>query len=237
MHLDSLPWTREYLAFGRLLSGLFEWQAATKWYLFAIGYMAAIKLTVALTYRVMTASWPRFGNEAWFVILFAIPFSTPIQAGEEIGWRGYALPRLAARFGFARASLILGVIWEFWHLPLFFIPGLGNYGQSFPIFVLGGIALSVAMAWLYSHTSGSLLLAMLMHSAVNQTIGIVPSSVANATNPFAFGSSLVGWLADLVLWIPAVYFLIRMPHVEWSDAQRESASGSHEKTDASSRRS
>ncbi len=199
----------------------FEWQAATKWYVFATGYMAAIKLTVALIYRVMTASWPHFGNEAWFVLLFAIPFSTPIQAGEEIGWRGYALPRLAAKFGFARASLVLGVIWEFWHLPLFFIPGLGNYGQSFPVFVLGGIALSVAMTWLYAHTNSSLLLAMLMHSAVNQTVGIVPSSVMNASNPFAFGASLAGWLTDVVMWIPAVYFLLRMPHAELSDAQEE----------------
>src|ERR1700676_2285886 len=111
--------------------------------------------------------------------------STPVQAGEEIGWRGYALPRLAARFGLARASLLLGVLWGCWHLPLFFVPGVDNYGQSFPVFVLGTTALSVAIAWLYAHTNGSLLLTMLMHSAVNQTLGIVPSAVANATNPFA----------------------------------------------------
>ena len=55
---------------------------------------------------------------------------------------------------------------------------------------------------------------MLMHSAVNQTLGIVPSAVANAANPFAVRASLVGWLTTAFLWIAAVYFLVRMPSTE-----------------------
>ncbi len=93
-----------------LLRRLFEWRVGAQWYVFAVSYMAAIKLAVALVHRVITGSWPRFGNEAWYVIVVAIVISTPVQAGEEIGWRGYALPRLAARFGFARASVLLGLI-------------------------------------------------------------------------------------------------------------------------------
>jgi hypothetical protein len=53
-----------------------------------------------------------------------------------------------------------------------------------------------------------------MHSAVNQTLGIVPSAVANATNPFALSPSLVAWLTAAFLWIAAVYFLVRMPKTE-----------------------
>src|SRR2546426_2781896 len=183
-------------------------------YLFAIGYLPAIKVTVAIVHRVITGSWPRFGDEPWYLIVAAIVISTPVQAGEEIGWRGYALPRLAVRVGLARASLLLGLIWACWHLPLFFIPGVDNYGQSFPIFVLGVIALSVAIAWLYANTSGSLLLTMLMHSAVNQTVGIVPSAVANAANPFALSPSRVAWLTNAVLWITAGYFLARMRPID-----------------------
>ncbi len=197
-----------------LLRRVFEWRVDARWYLFAIIYMAAIKLTVALAYRAITGSWPRFGNEAWYVIVIAIVLSTPVQAGEEIGWRGYALPRLAARFGFARASVLLGLIWACWHLPLFFLPGADTYGQSFPIWVLGVTALSVAIAWLYAHTNGSLLLTMLMHSAVNQTIGIVPDADPNAKNPFALSASLPYLLTVGFLWCVAVYFIARMPRAE-----------------------
>lgn len=204
------------------LSQLFKWRNVdvrkvnvrkvnVRWYLFAIGYMATIKLAVALVHRAITGAWPAFGDTAWYVTAVAIVFSTPVQAGEEIGWRGYALPQLAARMGYARASVLLGVIWACWHLPLFFVPGLDMQGQSFPVWALSVTALSVAITWLYAHTEGSLLLVMLMHSAVNQTLGIVPSAVANAVNPFVLSHSLVAWITAALLWTAAIYFLIRMP--------------------------
>jgi hypothetical protein len=136
--------------------------------------------------------------------------------GEEIGWRGYALPRLAARFGFARASVLLGLIWGIWHLPLFVLPAHANYGQSFWLFVFGSTALSVAMAWLFVHTRGSVALAMLMHSAVNQTNGVVPTRLAAPGNPFTvFDTSLIGWLFASLLAGTAAYFLWRIG--SWKD--------------------
>jgi uncharacterized protein len=197
-----------------LLRRIPEWRVGVRWYVFAVGYLAALKFAVALVHRVATGAWPRFGDDAWYIMLAAILISTPVQAGEEIGWRGYALPRLAARFGFARGSLLLGVIWACWHLPLFFIPGIDKSGQSFPLYLLQVTALSVALAWLYVHTHGSLLLVMLMHSAVNQTKDIVPSAVSAATNPFALSTSLVAWLTVALLWSCAGYFLVRMPQVK-----------------------
>jgi uncharacterized protein len=119
-----------------LLRRVVQWQVAKRWYLFAIVYLPTIKLSVALVHRIMTGSWPRFGTEPWYIILVAIAISTPVQAGEEIGWRGYALPRLAGRFGFARASLLLGLVRSAWHLPIFFLPGANKYGQSFPVWSL-----------------------------------------------------------------------------------------------------
>ncbi len=177
-----------------LLRRVIQWRVAGRWYLFAAGYVAAIKLSVALIYRVATGEWPRFGQESVGIILAAIVFSTPFQAGEEIGWRGYALPRLAARFGLARASLLLGLIWACWHLPQFFIREADTYRQSFFLYVLQVTALSVAMAWLWERTGRSLLLPMLMHSAVNNSKDIVPSTVPGGTNTFGLSASLVGWL-------------------------------------------
>jgi len=102
-----------------LLRRVFEWRVGARWYVFAVGYMPAIKLSVALVHRFASGGWPRFGQEAWYLMVTAILFSTWVQAGEEIGWRGYALPRLSDRFGLAPASVTLGIIWASWHLPLF----------------------------------------------------------------------------------------------------------------------
>jgi len=179
-----------------LLRRVFAWRVGVRWYLFAVAYIPVVKLSVALVHRVATGAWPRFGPEAWYVMAAAIVFSTWVQAGEEIGWRGYALPRL---------------IWACWHLPLFFAPQADTFGQSFPLYLLQVTALSVAAAWLYWRTQGSLLLVMLLHAAVNNTKDIVPSAVPGATNPFALSTSLVAWLTVALLWIAAAYFLVRMP--------------------------
>lgn len=139
---------------------------------------------------------------------FAIPFSTPVQAGEEIGWRGYALPGLAARLGLPAASLVLGVVWACWHLPFFVLAGSDKTGQSFPVYVLGVTALSVAMAWLYWRTHGSLLLTMVLHAAINNTTDLVPAATPGAADPFSFAASPVAWTTVVLLWLGAA--LVRM---------------------------
>lgn len=194
-----------------LLKGIAKWRVPIGWYMFAAGFPVAVRLLVAVAHRLTTGGWPAFGGPPWYVVLAAIPFSTPTQAGEEIGWRGYALPRLASRVGLRWGSVLLGVVWAAWHLPFFLRPGTDKSGQSFPTFLLGVAAISVAMAWLYSRTGGSLLLTMLMHSAINQTNTIVSSAVAGASDPFAFSRSPVAWLTVGMLWLFASVFLARMP--------------------------
>lgn len=193
---------------GALLHRLLQWRVGARWYLFAVSFMAAIKFAVALTHRIMIGSWPGFGHQPFGVILVAILISTPFQSGEEIGWRGYALPLLAERIGFPRASVLLGLIWACWHVPLFFlrVPGNDEYGQSFPVWALGVTALSVAIAWLYMRTNGSLLLTMLMHSVVNNIPHFLPAAVATANNTFSLHASLAAWLTAVFLWITAGYF-------------------------------
>jgi len=207
----------------RLLREVVQWRVGVRWYLLAVSYMAAIKLAVALVYRLATHSWPRFGHEAWYVILAAILLSTPVQAGEEIGWRGYALPPLAGRWGLAPASIVVGAVWACWHLPFFFVAGVDKSGQSFPVYFLQVIALSVAAAWLYWRTNRSLLLVMLMHSSVNQTLGLVPSTIPNGSNAFAISTSLVAWLTVGLLSITAVYFLVQMRSTRLQDGRPRAA--------------
>jgi len=213
-----------------LLRRLIDWDVAARWYLFAATYMAAVKITVALVHRAVTGEWPRFGVEPWYLMLAATVASTLVggQAGEEVGWRGYALPRLAARFGLGGGSVLLGVVWAAWHLPLFFIPETDKYGQSFALYLIQVTALSVAMAWLFANTRGSLLPVMLMHAAVNNTKDIVPSADPNPTHPWALSHFLVAWLTAAVLALGAGYFLLRMrknPHLARAVTQSISTRG------------
>ncbi|HEY2015815.1 MAG TPA: CPBP family intramembrane glutamic endopeptidase, partial [Bryobacteraceae bacterium] len=99
----------------------------------------------------------------------------------------------------------------FWHLPQFFVLESDTNGQSFPLFTLQVVAFSVALAWLWDRTGGSLLLPMLLHSAYNNSKDIVPSAVQGASNPFAMHSSAVGWLTAMGLWIVAGCLMGQMP--------------------------
>ena len=207
-----------------LLSGVFKWRVPARYYVLAVAFIPVIKLTAALLQRLTSGTWPRMGSESLLLIPLAIAFSTPFQAGEEIGWRGYALPRLADRFGLRAASLLLGFIWALWHLPQFFIRDAAEFGQSFPLYVLQVTALGVAFAWLYARTHGSLLLVMLLHAATNNAKDIFPSATPGATNSFGVNASLLAWLTVALLWIAAGYFLVSMP--KWTPTTISSPSSS-----------
>jgi membrane protease YdiL (CAAX protease family) len=206
----ALTMTEGHAGVWRLLARIGRWQVRTRWYVFAVGYLAAVKLAAALVHRVAIGAWPLFGDTPVPLMLGAILLSTWAQAGEEIGWRGFALPRLAKQLGLGGASILLGVIWALWHLPLFFLPGTGSDGQSFPLYLLHVTALSVAMAWLYWKTGRSLLLVMLMHASVNNTTDIVHTAVLGATNPFSFSGSLVAWVTVGLSWMAAAPLLFQM---------------------------
>jgi membrane protease YdiL (CAAX protease family) len=83
---------------------------------------------------------------------------------EELGWRGYAFPRLQKRHGALIASVILGVIWAGWHIPAWYMQGSGQDMISFPVFVVSTTAAAIVFAWLYNSTGGSLLLVILAHT-------------------------------------------------------------------------
>jgi uncharacterized protein len=198
-------------SFQDLIARLFKWRVNVGYYAFALTFMAAVKLSAALLYRWDTGEWPVFGTTPVIMMVVGVLFSTPVQAGEEIGWRGFMLQRLSERMGFAWASLMVGIVWAAWHLPMFFMRGGDMVGQSFPVFVLMVTALSVSMAWLYSRTGGSLLLTMMMHAAINNTTSIVPSgSLPDPDHVYLFVATPLGWLTTLILGAVAAILFTRM---------------------------
>jgi membrane protease YdiL (CAAX protease family) len=97
---------------------------------------------------------------------------------EELGWRGYALDRLQARWSPLVSSLILASFWWGWHLPLFSMRGTTQYAwgfatPSFWLFLIGTVPLSILLTWVYNHNKKSILAAVLFHFAHNFTLGLV----------------------------------------------------------------
>jgi membrane protease YdiL (CAAX protease family) len=142
---------------------------------------------------------------AWFVF-FTLLFG-PLP--EEIGWRGYALNRLQARFGILRASLLLGAAWALWHLPLFLIGGtyqssLGFGSLAFWLFMLGMVPQSVIMTWIYNHTRCSTLSAVLFHFSVNAVGELVAlTERAEICQLLLWIAVAVAVVATWALWTPA----------------------------------
>ena len=194
----------------RIISRIGAWRLPARWYFFAALYLVSMELIAAAGYRVIRGDWPAIDLGLWYAIVPAIGVSMWVQAGEEIGWRGFALPTLARDWGIGPASVVVGLVWASWHLPLFFIPGAAPSGQSFVLYLLQVVALSVAMAYLYWRTHASLLLVMLMHASVNNTTGIVQSTAPDATPMIGLSSSLLGWLTTAVMWAFALYFIVRL---------------------------
>jgi CAAX protease family protein len=99
--------------------------------------------------------------------------------GEEFGWRGFALPRLQARHTALVSSVIVGALWGIWHIPLFLTEGTTQYKWQLEAGLIPAVlcytvfvtAWSIQYTWVFNNTSGSVLLAAVMHGAGNAWIG------------------------------------------------------------------
>lgn len=106
----------------------------------------------------------------WPLAVFLSFMSGPWS--EEFGWRGYVLDPIIRRYSVLPGSVVLGLIWGVWHLPLFFMPAtwhgqLGFGLAGFWTFMLHNVGLALVMTWVYRYTSRSILSGLLIHFAVN----------------------------------------------------------------------
>lgn len=145
-----------------LLSRIVRWRVPLPWYLVALGLPALIALLAATCSVLFGPAVLRVGT------LSAIDFILVVLVvGEELGWRGYALPKLLERFSPLVASLIVGAVWWLWHLPLFFIANTPQFGQPVVAFLIMTTAYSILLTWVFLRTHGSVLIATLFHGAIN----------------------------------------------------------------------
>lgn len=155
---------------GGLYARLVRWRFGIQWYILVL---IGIPFLGWLTSRVAGAD-PKYDLSTpalVFAALFNLLITGPL--GEELGWRGYALPHLLKRFTPFVASLILGAIWGVWHLPSFFVSSLVQAGLFLPIFLFGALCTSILVTWIFQHTGGSVLVTVLLHYMVNFSLSVL----------------------------------------------------------------
>ena len=173
-----------------LLSRVVLWRVGLRWYVIALGLPTVLALVTAGLNYLLRSSDIQAGRVG---VLDFVVFV--LVVGEELGWRGYALPLLLEKRSAVTASLILGLMWGIWHLPTFVIPGTPQYGLPFAAFLLLTIEYSILMTWLFLHTRGSVLIATLFHGAINLSQGFFLGGVEGASRY---------WLLSIVYGVAAL---------------------------------
>jgi uncharacterized protein len=189
-----------------LLSRVFRWRVGLGWWVLAVAGPAILFLLAAVISRILFGGWPElgeFGRSEEFAFLGFFPYWLAniifFGFGEEVGWRGFALPRLqTGRRSALLAALILSLFWAGWHIPLFSFAidlnsmGLaGVFGWFFSI-VTG----SVLLAWIYNSTGGSVLIVALFHGTLDiAIISPVGPELANV-----MGALVSVWGLAVLVW-------------------------------------
>jgi membrane protease YdiL (CAAX protease family) len=173
------------------------WRLSWKWLFISLGVALALRLGVSLLGLLVTPGYQWQPGPFSPLLLMTLIFA----AGEEIGWRGFALPTLLAH-GFRPLTtiLLLGVPWALLHLPLV-LPGMLSAGTPMAAQFLIMMALSVLVTWAYLASGNSLSPAVLLHGG--QNIFVI---LNNGLDPVASG-----WLMAVVYGTAAllVIFLSR----------------------------
>ena len=124
---------------------------------------------------------------------------------EEFGWRGYALAPLQKRLGVLPASLLIGLIWGLWHMPLWIMPGDGHSSYSYLAFVLMTTSLSVVYSWIYNASNQKLIVVIFFHAMSNTAAPFLPflhmqAGIAeNAYWVYAGVNVIAGLIAAIVI--------------------------------------
>jgi membrane protease YdiL (CAAX protease family) len=159
-----------------LLTGWKKWRVSILWYLVGILPMVIALFTAGISSLLDGMPLLVNTNVCWSAILSMVIFHTLQGAtGEELGWRGYALPKLEERFGSLVSALLLGILIAGWHSILHLLSPTGIPEWQFWWVI---ICYSIIVAWIYSQTSRNLLIVSLFHFSFNFSLELVTTRLA-----------------------------------------------------------
>jgi membrane protease YdiL (CAAX protease family) len=174
-----IAWTRGGPGLRDLGARLVRWRVPARWWLVALSPLIAAAAVLLVLWAAgqdlpAVSDFGLFSGTATIGVVGVVALIVGVNAvGEEVGWRGYALPELQARLDPLTATLVLAVLWFGWHLPYFWL--LASYrglGPLQPFAMLFELACgAVVLTWLYNRSGGSLLLVVVWHGAFNVVTG------------------------------------------------------------------
>lgn len=191
-----------------VLGCLTAWRFGRRWWAVTLALPPLFYVAVDAVYiglgRAFSPEPVRLLVEAGPAIVFILLVFLVLAFAEEIGWRGYLLPRLQARMGALTASLLLGVIWFGWHVPLLLQGGPPDW--SIPLRGLFIISGAVIYTWLFNNTGGSVLAVSLFHAGTNiwgRLIGIHPIITGDVVSGYVLSGANLALAVLLVAFFGA----------------------------------
>jgi uncharacterized protein len=188
------------------LARCLNWRVGWRW--FALAFLAPpVVMLCALAIHAASGgalpAAPAVHQIPMIVANFGLVLLIGGPLGEELGWRGYAMPALTARMNWRAASLIIGLVWGLWHLPLLFMDGSTQSQMPILVFMLNILAGSVLFGWLWKQTGGSVLPAIVLHTSLNGWAGMLIVVPSKATGqPFGIVTGLLTVIAIALLITP-----------------------------------
>ena len=214
-----------------LFSRVVRWRVTPIWYAVAILGPLALTLGAIALHVVFGGRPPDLSamiGTLPTVLALTLYMLVQVGIGEEIGWRGYALPKLQTGYSALVSSAILGVLWALWHLPLFFNPATSYSNTPFWVFVVFLLPFPIVYTWIFNSTGGSVLMAMILHAVTNASTGslwrAIPeaSTTLSSTNVYLFQAAVL-WVAAIALvLVYGASNLSRLPRQVSADAGGES---------------
>jgi uncharacterized protein len=185
-----------------LLGRLLRARIGLRWYLAAVALAVPALCAVWISTLLGGPSPVVVTTISAVVVSFLFSIFPGSAVGEELGWRGFALPRLQARHSALAASLIVGAAWGIYHLPLFLLGSPTRPLALFLPFAIGCVIMSIFYTWMYNGTGGSLLIVVLLHATTNLPLTAVYAPLGERVVP-------VFWLLDAILAITAAVLIAR----------------------------
>jgi membrane protease YdiL (CAAX protease family) len=214
-------------ALRKLLGRLLIWRVSPFWYL--VVFLGPVALTGGVVLLNALMGGPALSLGMTLVgaaIFFAFSVVPGSALGEEIGWRGYVLPRLQSRMSALSASLLIAPIWALWHLPLWLTGEPGRTPTLYTGFLVSAFALSIISTWVYNSTGGSLLMIVLLHATVNLPLTLVRDDLgAQASVPVLLYFGLLIVAAIVVVIVAGPKHLSRKRRKQVQEEQQAAESG------------